>query len=101
MIPLGLNQAYRRKQTKLEYNCLLTDLTSVDWQVNYNTVEIGSLGHFTLYAIIEVLPYAAAHINDATSILVRAASTAITCSQPYFALFAFIVQLKMFFSPHV
>ena len=34
-------------ESKPEYNSLLTDLKSVGWQVNDNTVEIGSIGHFT------------------------------------------------------
>ena len=53
--PTGLNQARMRKQSKPEYNCVVTDLVSVGWQVNYNTIKIDSLGHFaqdTLDAVI-------------------------------------------------
>ena len=43
----GLSQARTRKQNKPEYSNLVTDFESLGWKVNYNTVEIGSLGHFT------------------------------------------------------
>ena len=83
--PTGLNQAQTRKQNKPEYSNLATDLESLGWKVNYNEVEIGSLGHFTqdtVEAVTDTLPYK--HINDAISIVVRGATTAIGCSHQIF-----------------
>ena len=45
--PLGLQNARERKQTKHVYLSLLNDIQANKWSVNYDTLEVGSLGHFT------------------------------------------------------
>ena len=83
--PTGLSQARTRKPNKPEYSNLVTDFESLGWKVNYNTVEIGSLGHFTqdtVEAVTDTLLYE--HIDDAFSIVVRRATTAIACSNQIF-----------------
>ena len=69
--PTGLSQAETRKQNKPEYSNPATYLESSGWKVNYNAVEIDSLGHFTqdtVEAVMDTLPYE--HIDGAISIAV-------------------------------
>ena len=83
--PTGLSQTRTRKQNKTEYSNFVRDFESLGWKVNYNTVEIGSLGHFTqdtVEAVMDALPYE--HIDDAISIVVRGATTANACSHQIF-----------------
>ena len=83
--PTGLSQARTRKQNKPEYSNFVTDFESLGWKVNYNRVEIDSLGHFTqdtVEAVMDTLSYE--HIDDDISIVVRGATTAIACSHQIF-----------------
>ena len=50
--PEGLRNDRDRKQNKTEYGILLLDLEDKGWIVSYDTIEIGSLGHFTSSATI-------------------------------------------------
>ena len=44
----GLMYARNRKQNKQEYLSLLEDIESnTEWNVTYDTIEIGTLGQFT------------------------------------------------------
>ena len=44
----GLENARRRKQHKQEYGSLVNDIVSAGYYtVTYDTIEIGTLGHFT------------------------------------------------------
>ena len=45
--PQGIDQAICRKQDKSEYVSLIEDIHMREWSDVYDTVEIGSLGHFT------------------------------------------------------
>ena len=44
--PENLQQARHRKQNKSEYLSLFEDISGRDWSVTYDTIEIGSLGHY-------------------------------------------------------
>ena len=60
----GLRNARERKQNKPEYGTLLTDLETRGWNVSYDTIEIGSLGHFTkpsIETINDTLPFDCIH----------------------------------------
>ena len=55
----GIEQARLRKQTKSEYISRIEDICMREWSVYYDTIEIGSLGHFTkdtIEAVKSVLP---------------------------------------------
>jgi len=83
--PEGLRNARDRKQNKTEYCILLSDLEDKGWTVSYDTIEIGSLGHFTnstSEAIVLTLPLE--HIQSMNRTLQEAAKTAISCSQQIF-----------------
>ena len=83
--PDGLKNARDRKQNKQEYGSLLTDIEVKGWNVTYDTIEIGSLGHFTKFtseALILTLPFE--HIDQANKMLQGAASVAISCSHQIF-----------------
>ena len=83
--PEGLRNAQDRKQNKTEYCILLSDLEDKGWTVSYDTIEIGSLGHFTnctSEAIVRTLPLE--HIQSTNRTLQEAAKTAISCSQQIF-----------------
>ena len=57
--PDGLINARHRKQHKQEYLSLAEDISRSDWTVTYDTIEIGSLGHYSkdsLESIKSVLP---------------------------------------------
>ena len=80
-IPTDLSQAHKINQN----TATLQHIESLGWKVNYNTVETGSLGHFTqdtVEAVTDTLPYE--HFDDAISIVVRGATTAIGCSHQIF-----------------
>ena len=54
--PDNLKQARQRKQNKSEYLSLFEDIENSGWSVTYDTIEIGSLGHYqqeTINAIIQ------------------------------------------------
>ena len=83
--PEGLRNARDRKQNKTEYGILCVDLEDKGWIVSYDTIEIGSLGHYTSSAseaVILTLPLE--HIQSTKRILQEAAKTAISCSQQIF-----------------
>ena len=68
-----------------EYGILCVDLEDKGWTVSYDTIEIGSLGHYTSSAseaVILTLPLE--HIQSTKRILQEAAKTAISCSQQIF-----------------
>ena len=54
--PDGLRNAREHKQNKQEYGSLITDLKAMSLLVEYDTIEIESLGHFTS-ATIEAIIY--------------------------------------------
>ena len=62
--PAGLSQARTRKQNKPVYSNHVTDFKSLGWKVNYNTVKIGSLGHFFLSQLIESPTHIKGNILD-------------------------------------
>ena len=48
----GLENARRRKQYKQEYGSLINDIVSAGhYSVTYDTIEVGTLGHFTMDSI--------------------------------------------------
>ena len=86
--PQGIDQAKLRKQNKSEYNSLVEDIRTRAWSVNYDTIEIGSLGHFTKATIKAVKSILPSLLTDSrlassqTNNLVRSASrVSISCSQ--------------------
>ena len=83
--PEGLRIARDRKQNKTEYGIPCVDLEDKGWTVSYDTIEIGSLGHYTSSTsetVILTLPLE--HIQSTKRILQEAAKTAISCSQQIF-----------------
>ena len=83
--PDGLRNARERKQNKPEYGSLINDLEATGLSVMYDTIEIGSLGHFTsatTEAIIQSIPFD--RIQSANRILLEAAKVAIACSHQIF-----------------
>ena len=73
------------KQNKPEYRNLATDLKSLGPKVNYNKLKLALLAispKDTVEAVMDTLPYE--HIDDAISIVVRGATTAIACSHQIF-----------------
>ena len=55
----GLKAARSRKQSKQIYISLINDLITKRYSVNYDTIEIGSLGHFereSISALHSILP---------------------------------------------
>ena len=71
-----------RKQNKIEYNILASDLELPGLKVSYNIIEIGTLGHFakdSCDALVDVLHFE--QILKAKEILIQTAEVAIVCSQ--------------------
>ena len=64
--PHALLQARQRKQDKIEYNSLVEDISSKGWSVVYDTVEIGSLGHFSKDTILTIKTVLSSILTDSS-----------------------------------
>ena len=78
-------------QNKSEYLSLFEDISGRGWSVTYDTIEIGSLGHYqkdTIDAIKSVLPSISSDSRAATSqahkVLLSGSKTAMLCSRSIF-----------------
>ena len=81
----GLMQARVRKQHKEEYAFLISDLEDREWKVTYNTIEVGSLGHFSQTSnnaiggfLMTIDP------GSIQKIMIKAARVSISCSHQIF-----------------
>ena len=86
--PDGLVNARHRKQHKQEYLSLAEDISRSDWTVTYDTIEIGSLGHYSkdsLKSIKSVLPSLLLNSRQASleakDIIHSACKVAMLCSR--------------------
>ena len=89
--PKALQQARERKQNKIEYISLIEDIRLNAWTVTYDTVEIGSLGHFTkdtIHAVKSILPTvlsdSSCALSQSKNILLSASRVSISCSRCIF-----------------
>ena len=89
--PDGLINARHRKQHKQEYLSLAEDISRSDWTVTYDTIEIGSLGHYSkdsLESIKSVLPSLLLNSRQASleakDIIHSACKVAMLCSRYIF-----------------
>ena len=89
----GIQNARTRKQSKEAYLSLIEDISSCKWSVTYDTIEIGSLGHYTSDSVNAVKNCLTQFHSDsvplnlkstALNILISASKVAISCSRTIF-----------------
>ena len=81
----GLKAARSRKQSKQIYISLVNDLITKGYSVNYDTIEIGSLGHFerdSISALHSILPNLS--IKSISHSMLLLSKIAIMCSRHIF-----------------
>ena len=81
----SIESARKRKQEKQPYSELTSDLEMAGHTVFYDTIEIGSLGHYlksSMQALASTIPNA--RRQDLTKLITSLAKTAIGCSATIF-----------------
>ena len=80
-----LERARKRKQEKQEYISLVTDISTNGWSVTYDTIEIGSLGHYSRDSFKAIKSIISSYSNKETrDILLPACKMAMLCSRIIF-----------------
>ena len=81
----NIANARMRKQTKQNYISLLTDLEAAGFSANLDTLEIGSLGHFTKEAITTFHAiHEAQNRRSTANLLHKLSKIAVACSAHIF-----------------
>lgn len=79
--PRGFSEAKKRKRNKPAYMQLISDLETKGFKVNYTTIEIGALGHYSFDAtssIKSLLPDI--HAAQVKRLLTKLGKTSVACS---------------------
>ena len=83
--PTGISQARSRKQNKPDYLFLVSDLGGMGWSTQYDTVEIGSIGHLPQLSCKAVCGFlSSVNVGAILHIRLEAARISIACSHQIF-----------------